>query len=143
MGFKVDSSEDLFFQEGLSFVSLSGNRIFRKDILQIYSYIQYKPVKSLPHLSSRASKNHFLSICCSTNSWPPAFSYMTRPPFHLLDRAMMSQRHATVRSAVRLPQRVLGMRGPFGRARSIGDPFLNAKIPTLPLPPMNVSDLNQ
>ena len=30
-------------------------------------------------------KNHFPSICCSTNSRLPAFSYMTRPPFHLLE----------------------------------------------------------
>ena len=45
---------------------------------------------------------------------------------------------------MKLLERVLGMRGPSGRARSIADPFLNAKIPTLPVPPKleNVSDLD-
>lgn len=53
--------------------------------------------------------------------------------------------YSTVRSAVKLlDERVLGMRGPSGRARSIGDPFLKAKIPTLPSPPItNVPDFGQ
>ena len=57
---------------------------------------------------------------------------------------MMSKPYSIVRSAVRLRERVLGMRGPSGIARSIGDPFLNAKIPTLPSPPNGVeSDFDQ
>ena len=68
---------------------------------------------------------------------------MTRPPFHLLEPCYDVQTSFYREIGRNFAPESSGMRGPSGRARSSGDPFLNAKIPTLPVLPMNDSDLDQ